>query len=68
MKPTTAPTPDPQLVLALALSAGCCTKTSAKALKAGAAGIKGYALRERLLAGAASLGISLPLAATSEVG
>ena len=52
--------PDPQVVLALALSASCCQATAAKALRKGTAKIKGYALRERLVLGAATLGIELP--------
>lgn len=68
MKPYAAPPPppNPQLVLALALSAGCCVPTAAKALREGTAKIKGFTLRERIAAGAATLGITLPTSPPSE--
>lgn len=56
--------PRHELELELALLSGCHEKTAKKALAEGVEKIRGKRLRERLRAGAATLGVPLPLPST----
>ena len=53
------------IVLALALGGHADTRTADKALRYGVAGIKGEALRDRLVTAAAEIGVTLPLSTSA---
>lgn len=57
-----------KIVLALALVSGADTRTAKKALRRGVEGIKGEALRDRLVLGAEEIGVSLPFVALPNDG